>query len=52
MRWRLQLAEKTFDVEYKEEKLNCQADTVSRIPSLFRTIPGEDTEIPCYAVGC
>ncbi len=50
MRWCLQLAEYTFDVQYKKAKLNCQADAVSRIPSLFQTVPEDDAEIPCYAV--
>ncbi len=50
MRWRLQLDEYTFDVQYKKAKLNCEADAVSRTPSLFHTVPEDDTEIPCDAV--
>ncbi len=50
MRWRLRIAEYSFDVQYKKAKWNCQADTVSRIPSLFHTVAEDDAEIPCYAV--
>ncbi len=47
MRWRLRLAEYTFDVRYKEGNLNCTADAVSRIPSTGLSAVHEDPDPPC-----
>ncbi len=48
MRSRLRLAEYSFDVNYKQVKLDCLADAVSRIASTGHTVEGEDADIPCY----
>ncbi len=48
MLWRLRLAEYSFDVKYKQEKLKCLADAVSRIASTGHTVVEEDADIPFY----
>ncbi len=50
MRWRLRLAECTFDVRCKKGKLNCMADPVSRIPSTGHSTVHEDPDAPCLGV--
>ncbi len=41
------LAEHSFDVKYKQAKLNCLEDAVSRIASTDHAVVEEDAEIPC-----
>ncbi len=48
MRWRLRLAECSFELKYKQAKDNCLADAVSRIASTGHTVVEEDADIPCY----
>ncbi len=47
IRWRLRLAEYSFNVKYKQAKLNCLTDAVSRIASTGHTVVEEDADIPC-----
>ncbi len=48
MRWRLRLAEYTFEIHHKKGYLNTQADAVSRLPSDGHTAEHEDYCIPCF----
>ncbi len=50
MRRRLRLADYPSDERYKQEKLNCQADALSRIPSSWHSRVHEDPVHPVVAV--
>ena len=50
MRWRLRLAEYTFNIQYKLGNLNTQADALSRLHSEGETVHEDWDEIPALII--
>ena len=50
MRWRLRLAEFSFQIRHRKGVHHCQADALSRLASNGHTTLRADEEIPAYAV--
>lgn len=50
MRWRLRLAEYTFNIQYKLGKLNTQADALSRLHTTGETIHEDWDDIPALLI--
>lgn len=49
IRWRLRLAEFSFEILYKKGKTNAQADALSRLSSTgSTTVEAEEDDIPCF----
>ena len=50
MRWRLRLAEYTFNIQYKLGKLNTQADALSRLHTTEETVHENWDDIPALLI--